>query len=508
MSGYRAVVGYGVLKRDNKEAIAELPYSSSDKKARLRPDELIGAPATYLEGGTKWNRFGAGVDAEITIERNINFHNDIGKRTYTVATTGIAEPSITINGYVSAEYLDWMRFALNVDEGTQAISITPKYKYGGDNVLPWYADVTYDFGDIIEYDSSIYIALNFADNKGKIPKENTTYWRAVGDFAKYTDWDKSTEYKLFAGVKYDGKYYICWDTAGQTTTSNTTPDKNTKNWKQIESISSTSTIDTFSYAHPNGVRTFDIMYVQMNSKTNDFAGYDEYHILTGCAVSTVTFSYELGSDAGVKFSIEILALMDWISLVEKNTTDINTYLEDIPADVFSTGCISKSADGTTYEAVAQTDSASLTISNFVERRGNCNTNYGSGYSMGTLNVEMDTSTYSNDPKKYMMAMYGYDDAATGTIYGMKKTPYQIPYIKFHTENGDSIDGTTKTKEIDIIINKVIPTSLNKSYSSESAILDSPKLRGENIIFTVKYPSITSQTVIKTPTGKTSTTGSN
>jgi hypothetical protein len=394
MSGYRAVVGYGVLKRGNKEAIAELPLNT-DGKTRLRPDELIAAPSTYLDGGIKWNRFGAGVDAEITIERNINFHNDIGKRTYTVATTGIAEPSITINGYVSAEYLDWMRFALNVDESTQTIS---------------------------------------------------------------------------------------------TTTSNTTT-------------------DTFSYEHPNGVRTFDIMYVQMNSKTNDYAGYDEYHILTGCAVSTVTFSYELGSDAGVKFSIEILALMDWYSLVDENSTDINTYLEDIPADVFSTGCISKSTDGSTYEAVAQTDSASLTISNFVERRGNCNTNYGSGYSMGTLNVEMDTSTYSNDPKKYMMAMYGYSDAATKNTYGMKKTPYQIPYIRFHTENGDSIDGTTKTKEIDIVINKVIPTSLNKSYSSESAILDSPKLRGENIIFTVKYPSITSETVIKTPTGKTSTTGS-
>lgn len=396
MSGYRAVVGYGVLKRDNDEAIAELPYTSSDKEARLRPDELIGAPTTYLEGGTKWNRFGAGVDAEITIERNINFHNDIGKRTYTVATTGIAEPSITINGYVSAEYLDWMRFALNVDEGTQTISTT-------------------------------------------------------------TD---------------------------------------------------TTTTDTFSYAHPNGVRTFDIMYVQMNLKTNDFAGYDEYHILTGCAVNTVTFSYELGSDAGVKFSIEILALMDWYSLVNKNTPDINTYLEDIPADVFSTGCISKSADGTTYEAVAQTDSASLTISNFVERRGNCNTNYGSGYSMGTLNVEMDTSTYSNNPEKYMMAMYGYDSATIEKTYGMNKTPYQIPYIKFHTENGDSIDGTTKTKEIDIVINKVIPTSLNKSYSSESAILDSPKLRGENVTFTVKYPPITSETVIKTPTGKTSTTEGN
>jgi hypothetical protein len=505
MSGYRAVVGYGVLKRGNKEAIAELPYSSSDKKARLRPDELISSPSTYLEGGTKWNRFGAGVDAEITIERNINFHNDIGKRTYTVATTGIAEPSITINGYVSAEYLDWMRFALNVDESTQVISFTPKYKYGEDYILSWDADVTYDFGDIIEYGDSAYIALNITNNKKKIPNENTTYWKVVSDFAEYTGWDASKTYTLFNTVTYNGKYYVCIK-AVSTTETHTSPDKSTTEWKELEKINANTT-DTFSYEHPNGVRTFDIMYVQMNSKTNDYAGYDEYHILTGCAVSTVTFSYELGSDAGVKFSIEILALMDWYSLVDENSTDINTYLEDIPADVFSTGCISKSTDGSTYEAVAQTDSASLTISNFVERRGNCNTNYGSGYSMGTLNVEMDTSTYSNDPKKYMMAMYGYSDAATENTYGMKKTPYQIPYIRFHTENGDSIDGTTKTKEIDIVINKVIPTSLNKSYSSESAILDSPKLRGENIIFTVKYPPITSETVIKTPTGKKSTTGS-
>ena len=108
--------------------------------------------------------------------------------------------------------------------------------------------------------------------------------------------------------------------------------------------------------------------------------------------------------------------------------------------MFSTGCVStKQTESGNYEAVAQTDSASLTISNFLERRGNCNTNFGSGYSMGTLNVEMDTSTYSNDPKKYMLAVYGYDPTETvKSIYGVLKVPYQIPFmLKLSRKNSTS-----------------------------------------------------------------------
>lgn len=384
MAGYRVVAGYGRLKRNLGESAADLPTKSNTGTTTVvAPSDIFNNLSTYLDGGaTTWKRFGGGVDMELTIERNVNFHNDIGLRTYTVATTGIVEPSATINGYVSAEYLGWMKYALNMEDTDVIIS-----------------------------------------------------------------------------------------------TSNGT------------------TTETYKYTHPSGPKMFDIGYVQSNSKTNEFAGDDEYHILTGCAINSVTFSYELGSDAGVKFSIEILALMDWFSL-GTITGDINAYLEPVPKDVFSTGCIStkyNSADN--FKPVAQTDSASLTISNFLERRGNCNVNYGSGYSMGTLNVEMDTSTYSNDPKKYMLAVYGYNPQdATKNAYGILKTPYQIPFMRFHTDDSDTINEETKTKWIDIDMDDVIPTSYSKTFNPESAILDSPKLRGKNLIFKVSYKETTTRAI--------------
>lgn len=378
MAGYRVVAGYGRLKRNLGESAADLPTTSNAGTTTVvAPSDIFNNLSTYLDGGaTTWKRFGGGVDMDLTIERNVNFHNDIGLRTYTVATTGIVEPSATINGYVSAEYLGWMKYALNMEDTDVIISTS------------------------------------------------------------------------------DG-----------------------------------TTTETYKYTHPSGPKMFDIGYIQSNSKTNEFAGDDEYHILTGCAINSVTFSYELGSDAGVKFSIEILALMDWFSL-GKITGDINAYLEPVPKDVFSTGCIStkyNSADN--FKPVAQTDSASLTISNFLERRGNCNVNYGSGYSMGTLNVEMDTSTYSNDPKKYMLAVYGYNPQdATKKVYGILKTPYQIPFMRFHTDDSDTINEETKTKWIDIDMDDVIPTSYSKTFNPESAILDSPKLRSQDVIFKVSYKS--------------------
>ena len=388
MAGYRVVAGYGELKRENGEHAVDLP-KKADKTTTASPSEIFEGLATYLDGGaTKWKRFGGGVDMDLTIERNINFHNDIGLRTYTVATSGIIEPSVTINGFVSAEYLDWMKYALNMDKSSDASIV-----------------------------------------------------------------------------------------------------------KEVEDNGVKTVTETYEYTHPNGPRTFDIGYVQHNSKTNEYAGSDEYHILTGCAINSVTFSYELGSDAGVKFSIEILALMDWFSL-GTITGDINTYLEPVPKDVFSTGCVStKQTSGGTYEAVAQTDSASLTISNFLERRGNCNTNFGSGYSMGTLNVEMDTSTYSNNPKKYMLAVYGYDPTGDAkNIYGVLKVPYQIPFMLFHSDDSDTINAETLTKELNIELDDVIATSYTKTFNPESAILDSPKLRGKNPIFKVSYKKTTTRAI--------------
>ena len=362
MSAYRAIVGWGSLIRGASQHAVELPYSSGTTYAS--PTTILQNPNTYLGSGKKWQRFGAAITCNITRNRNINYHNDIGKREYTVATTGMYEPDFTIDGMVAADYLEWLQYAFNMPNFPSASS---------------------------------------------------------------------------------GTY-------------------------------------TFEYTAPEGPKLFDICYLQSNSKTNEYAGYDEVHIMTGCAINKVTISYELGSDAGVSFSIEGMALMDYASLMT-NMGDVNTYLEDIPADVFSTGCLSYSLDGSTYTPIAQTDKAQITVENFLERRGNCNTNWGSGYSMGTMNFTVEATTYANDPKKVELAFLGYprSEESTSTIYSVKKVPYKTPYVCIHTDNGDPTASTQALrdgdKRLNIYLTNAIVDTLDKRYESEQAILDEVTMRG-------------------------------
>ena len=379
MSAYRAIVGWGTLKRASGQQAVDLPLVSGTSNYAA-PSDIINAPSTYLDQA-KWQRFGAGISCDITRTRNINYHNDIGKREYTVATTGMYEPDFTINGMISADNLEWLMYALNMTAFPSGVST------GSGN----------------------------------------TY--------------------------------------------------------------------TFQYTAPQGPRTFDICYLQSNSKTNNYAGYDEVHIMTGCAINKVTISYELGSDAGVSFSIEGMALMDYMSLIT-NMGDVNTYLEDIPTDVFSTGCLSysESDSGDSWETIAQTDKAQITIENFLERRGNCNTNWGSGYSMGTLNFTVEVTTYSNDPRKMELVFLGYDRTQDTTkIYSVKKVPYKTKRLRIHTDNGDptATAGTTEhdgTKRLNIVLTDAIVDSLDKRYESEQAILDDATLRGS-----VGYISVYTET---------------
>ena len=371
MSAYRAIVGWGLLNRQPGQHAVDLPFAIVSGQAQTTyasPTTILNDLTTYLNQ-TKWQRFGAAVSCDITRTRNINYHNDIGKREYTVATTGIYEPDFTINGMVSADNLEWLAYAFNM----------PSF-----------------------------------------PSETTT---------------DSHTYK-------------------------------------------------FEYIPPEGPKTFDICYLQSNNKTNEYAGYDEVHILTGCAINKVTISYELGADAGVSFSIEGMALMDYMS-VASNIGDVNQYLEEIPADVFSTGCLSykDNASDTAWTTIAQTDKASLSIENFLERRGNCNTNWGSGYSMGTLNFTVETTTYSNNPAKMELVFLGYDrsDATnTGKIFSVKKVPHKTPLLCIHTDNGDPTatgDAKDGDKRLNIVLTNAIVDSLDKRYESEQAILDEATLRG-------------------------------
>lgn len=369
MSAYRSIVGWCKLIRAPGVHAVELPVKNG---AYVAPSTILESllsqdPDEFVPGG-KWQRFGAGISVDITRNRNINYHNDIGKREYTVATTGIYEPDFTINGMVSADNLEWLAYAFNMASFPQVGSGAKAYTY------------------------------------------------------------------------------------------------------------------TFQYTAPQGPKMFDVCYLQSNSQTNEYAGYDEVHILTGCAIDKVTISYELGSDAGVNFSIEGKALMDYMSLAS-NIGDVNQYLEEIPQDVFSTGCLSYSEtyDSDDFVTIAQTDKASITIENFLERRGNCNTNWGSGYSMGTLNFTVDVTTYSNNPEKMEKVFLGYARNETESIYSVKKVPHKTKRILIHTDNGDptSTDADKKKgdKRLNIVLTNAIVNTLDKRYESEQAILDEANLRG-------------------------------
>ena len=365
MSAYRAIVGWGRLVRSSGQHAVELPLQTGSTTTYASPTTILQNMNSYLGQGNKWQRFGAGISCSITRNRNINYHNDIGKREYTVATTGMYEPDFTIDGMVSADNLEWLMYLLNM----------PTFPGQSDNV-----------------------------------------------------------YK-------------------------------------------------FEYTAPEGPKTFDMCYLQSNSKTNEYATFDEVHIMTGCAINKATISYELGSDAGVTFSLECMALMDYASRMD-NMGDVNDYLETIPADVFSTGCASYSTDGLTWTPFAQTDKATLTIENFLERRGNCNTNWASGYSMGTLNFTAELVTYSNDPTKVELVFLGYPRNSSSDIFSVKKVPYKTPYIRIHTDNGDPTapSGTTEregTKRLDLILTDAIVDSLDKRYESEQAILDEASLRASS-----------------------------
>ena len=113
--------------------------------------------------------------------------------------------------------------------------------------------------------------------------------------------------------------------------------------------------------------------------------------------------------------------------------------------------------------------------------------------MGTLNFDITTTTYSNDPDKYELEMYGYEKGTNISIYNPQKVPYQIPYMLIQTNNSSSPGANDATKSFQLNCTDVIATRLDKSYASESAILDSPSLRGKDLTITVKFPTPASNT---------------
>lgn len=251
-------------------------------------------------------------------------------------------------------------------------------------------------------------------------------------------------------------------------------------------------IYVFTYVNLDGPRYFDLGYEIINKGDTVYGGLNEYGVLTGCMIDSFTITQESGSDAAVKFTIEGVALMEWMSSTSY-VFDYNAILSDVPLSALVTGCLSvDDGTGAGYVPIAQTDSVSVTLSNNSEKRGNCLKNYYSSFSIGAQTVELSTSTYSNNPNKYLSYMYGMTFAdqsvsgvTIGTPYTVSKQPKAIPHMKFRSDDTSS-ETPVATKFLDIDLTTVYVGSENRTLNVDSAIMDEPDLRARKIRFAVGY----------------------
>lgn len=243
-------------------------------------------------------------------------------------------------------------------------------------------------------------------------------------------------------------------------------------------------IKVFSYVNLDGPMYFDIAYEQINSNTT-FGAENEIGLLCGCVIDNFSISYESGSDASIQFSISGVALTNYFRLTS-DIVDMNTILDPIPATVMVAGCISKYNETTgLYESVAQTDSASVSVSNNTTKLGNCGKLYYSSIALGAQTIELSTSTYANDPNKYMSYMYGYEKFSNDIQYTIGKVPVPISKMLINTDN-TSAEVTTATEFLKIYLTDVYVGSANRSYSVDNAIMDEPDLRPRRVKFVVGY----------------------
>ena len=301
-------------------------------------------------------------------------------------------------------------------------------------------------------------------------------WIQYGVMSELIDIDKTSTFKASEG------------TVGYVTTNGTTyksPIEKDEFDKYVKKcVNGVGHIKVFSYINLDGPMYFDIAYEQINSNTT-FGAENEIGLLCGCVIDNFSISYESGSDASIQFSISGVALANYFRLTS-DIVDMNTILDPIPATVMVAGCISK-YDATTgkYEPVAQTDSASVSVSNNTTKLGNCGKLYYSSIALGAQTIELSTSTYANDPNKYMSYMYGYEKFSNDNQYTIGKVPVPISKMLINTDN-TSNEVTDPTEFLQIYLTDVYVGSANRSYSVDNAIMDEPDLRPRRVKFVVGY----------------------
>ena len=440
MSGYRVMAGCGVIPRDMTKSGSgtdvpdEIPSTYDDVKVLLQ---------NYL---TK--RIGAGVTMSLSRTRNNNYIQEMGLREFTAATSGNYEVSFSFDGIFSPKL---------------CIPSTP-HDTTADPFEGW---------------------LAYAFMMGKDNKAESFILSSIVTTTAYSDAACTTAYS----GSDDGATVYLAQGSGTTMKKFGQPvlykDFNTYN---TFANATGKTVTLFGYTNLTGPKYFDIGYQKINSHASGvgkYDGLDEIGVLIGCVIDSASISYESGSDAGVRFSISGHALKDVVKMVNGSDFDYAAYLDAVPTKVFVGGCVSI-FNNTGYDAVAQTDSASISIGNNITKLGNClKLNY-SSYAMGSLVYDVSTSTYSNDPNKYLKYLYGYaEDFADGGTYYIGKQPVPIGHMKIRTDD-TSARQETATMFMDINMTDVYVGDMSNSYSVDTAIMDEPSLRPQKVYVAVGY----------------------
>lgn len=234
------------------------------------------------------------------------------------------------------------------------------------------------------------------------------------------------------------------------------------------------------YVNLDGPRYFDIGYQQVNRNTA-YGGADEVGVLCGCVIDSFTISYETGGDATFTFSISGTAMSEWLQ-PDPVFFDYNHILEDVSNAIMVTGCVQVyDKEKEEYTPIAQTDSASVTVSNNPTKLGACMKPYFSSVAIGNQVIELSTSVYSNDPNKYLSYMYGHKKLTGGTgggdpvFYGVSKKPLRIPEMVI-VSNDAQVGSDDFKNFIKIHLYKVNVGTANRTLNAENSIMEEPDLR--------------------------------
>lgn len=464
MSGYRANCGFGVLTRTATDSVGLIPeqydvYNADSTRSQL--NQLI-------------HRFGAGIELTINRNRNNNYLQDIGYREFTTATSGMYDIDFTISGAFVPEMSSWLEYLMMSD----AVEINATSKFGtltgtggaweevqnpADNIQGYVKNgATVGTTPILGADYKAYKAkTNQSTDQSTVPVSP-----AVGDVIKFTGTTTSTF--------VSGHYYRCTQQSpAQWADLGTTYEGNQMTFK------------VYCYVNMDGPKYMDIGYQLINNNTTN-GGMNELGLLVGCVIDSASINYESGSDAQVKFTINGIALNEYIYTTNA-FFDYNSILDyEIPLQPLVTGCVSVLKNGQ-YEPVAQTDSAGISINNNTTKLGNCLRLTYSSVTLGALGIEMNISTYANDPNKFMTYMYGYEQFAEGSQREIAKQPYGIDKMKIRSDNSSAImkEGT---QTLDLNLTKVYVGSANRSYTVGNAIMDEPDLRPRKVQIVVGYKS--------------------